>query len=95
MAKKQKKNTYNQIAQKLFINFLFLFRAIQRDGQSHAKFSRPSETRLINIDDLDENKQYQFWVTAVTAVGEGMSSNVVTQKPSHTGQFRFQIQYYI
>ena len=33
----------------------------------------------------EPDRQYQFWVTAVTNAGEGLSSNVVTQTPSARG----------
>ncbi len=36
----------------------------------------------MTVEDLQPGRQYQFWVTAVTSVGEGKSSNVVTQTPS-------------
>jgi len=47
--------------------------------------SRPSDVRWISIEDLEPDRQYQFWITAVTAAGEGLSSNVVTQTPSSRG----------
>lgn len=38
--------------------------------------------RWITIEDLEPEKQYQFWVTAVTSAGEGRSSDVITETPS-------------
>ena len=34
------------------------------------------------VDDLEPERQYQFWVTAVTNAGEGMRSDIVVQTPS-------------
>jgi hypothetical protein len=53
--------------------------------RSHNKYTRPSDVRWITIEDLEPDRQYQFWVTAVTNAGEGLSSNVVTQTPSARG----------
>ena len=41
----------------------------------------------MTVDDLISGRQYQFWVTAVTGVGEGKSSNVVTQTPTDRGKY--------
>nr|XP_040568004.1 Down syndrome cell adhesion molecule-like protein Dscam2 isoform X1 [Lepeophtheirus salmonis] len=47
--------------------------------RTHTKYTRPADVRWITIEDLESERQYQFWVTAVTSEGEGMSSNVITQ----------------
>ena len=62
-------------------------RSLQSDGRTHTKFSRPSEARWVEIGDLEGDRQFQFWATAVTDAGEGMSSNVVTQNTGGTGRF--------
>ena len=49
---------------------------------NHNKYTRPSDVRWITIEDLESDRQYQFWVTAVTSAGEGMSSIVITETPS-------------
>ena len=49
---------------------------------NHNKYTRPSDVRWITIEDLETERQYQFWVTAVTSAGEGMASIVITEKPS-------------
>ena len=54
--------------------------------RSHNKYTRPSDVRWITIEDLEPDRQYQFWVTAVTNAGEGLSSNVVAQTPSARGE---------
>ena len=51
------------------------------------KFSRPSDMKWIAIDDLETDRQYQFWVTAVTNAGEGMRSDIVLQTPSNRGTY--------
>ena len=38
------------------------------------------------VDDLEPERQYQFWVTAVTNAGEGMRSDIVVQTPSKRGK---------
>jgi hypothetical protein len=43
----------------------------------------------MTVEDLQSGRQYQFWVTAVTNVGEGKSSNVVTQTPSDRSRLSF------
>ncbi len=43
--------------------------------------------RWIIIEDLEPDRPYQFWVTAVTSAGEGMTSMVVTETPSSRGIF--------
>ena len=48
----------------------------------HNKYTRPADVRWITIEDLEPDRQYQFWVTAVTSAGEGRSSNVITETPS-------------
>ncbi len=63
---------------------VFLVRSVDSmasSSRSHTKFSRPSDARWVEVDDLEggEGAQFQFWVTAVNSAGEGMSSNVVTQ----------------
>ena len=40
--------------------------------------------RLV-VDDLEPERQYQFWVTAVTNAGEGMRSDILVQTPSKRG----------
>lgn len=40
----------------------------------------------MEIGDLEGDRQFQFWATAVTDAGEGMSSNVVTQNTGGTGR---------
>ena len=47
----------------------------------HNKYTRPADVRWITIEDLEPDRQYQFWVTAVTSAGEGRSSDVITQSP--------------
>ena len=42
--------------------------------------------RLV-VDDLEPERQYQFWVTAVTNAGEGMRSDIVVQTPSKRGNY--------
>ena len=37
------------------------------------------------MDDLEPERQYQFWVTAVTNAGEGMRSDILVQTPSKRG----------
>ena len=39
------------------------------------------------MDDLEPERQYQFWVTAVTNAGEGMRSDIVVQTPSKRGKY--------
>ena len=41
--------------------------------------------RLV-VDDLEPERQYQFWVTAVTNAGEGMRSDIVVQTPTKRGK---------
>ncbi len=48
----------------------------------HNKYTRPADVRWITIEDLEPDRQYQFWVTAVTSAGEGRSSDVITETPS-------------
>ena len=36
----------------------------------HNKYTRPADVRWITIEDLEPDRQYQFWVTAVTSAGE-------------------------
>ena len=45
----------------------------------------------ILIDELEKDRQYQFWVTAVTSAGEGMRSDIVLETSSGRGTsiFRF------
>ena len=38
------------------------------------------------VDDLEPERQYQFWVTAVTNAGEGMRSDIVVQTASKRGK---------
>ena len=38
------------------------------------------------MDDLEPERQYQFWVTAVTNAGEGMRSDILVQTPSKRGK---------
>ena len=42
-------------------------------------------THRLMVDDLEPERQYQFWVTAVTNAGEGMRSDIVVQTPSKRG----------
>lgn len=49
---------------------------------SHNKYTRPADVRWITIEDLEQGRQYQFWVTAVTSAGEGASSIVIAETPS-------------
>ncbi len=67
--------------------FSFFYRRIHPHvvDRSHNKYTRPADVRWITIEDLEPDRQYQFWVTAVTNAGEGLSSNVVTQTPSSRG----------
>lgn len=39
----------------------------------------------MEVEDLEPERQYQFWVTAVTTAGEGMRSDIVLQTPSMRG----------
>ena len=39
------------------------------------------------MDDLEPERQYQFWVTAVTNAGEGMRSDILVQTPSKRGNW--------
>ena len=41
------------------------------------------------MDDLEPERQYQFWVTAVTNAGEGMRSDIVVQTPSKRGNWKY------
>ena len=38
------------------------------------------------VDDLEPERQYQFWVTVVTNAGEGMRSDIIVQTPSKRGK---------
>ena len=40
----------------------------------------------LTVDDLEPERQYQFWVTAVTNAGEGMRSDIVVQTPTKRGK---------
>ena len=40
------------------------------------------------MDDLEPERQYQFWVTAVTNAGEGMRSDILVQTPSKRGNWK-------
>ena len=68
-------------------NFPINYRETPSDGRTHTKFNREASVTSMTVDDLISGRQYQFWVTAVTAVGEGKSSNVVTQTPTDRGEF--------
>ena len=61
-------------------------RSIDNEGRSHTRLVRPSTSRWVAVEDLSPGRQFQFWVTAVTNVGEGMSSNVVTMETTKTGE---------
>ena len=54
------------------------------------KFSRPSDMTWILIDDLETDRQYQFWVTAVTSSGEGMRSDIVLETSSNRGKSAYE-----
>ena len=54
---------------------------MERNG-GHNKYTRPADVKWITIEDLEPDRQYQFWVTAVTSAGEGRSSDVITETPS-------------
>ena len=70
-----------------FCKFPFNYRATPSDGRTHTKFNREASVTSMTVDDLISGRQYQFWVTAVTGVGEGKSSNVVTQTPTDRGKY--------
>ena len=65
----------------------FLLRETPSDGRTHTKFNRDASVSSMTVDELSAGRQYQFWVTAVTGVGEGKSSNVVSQTPTDRGEF--------
>ena len=54
---------------------------MERNG-GHNKYTRPADVKWITIEDLEPDRQYQFWVTAVTSAGEGRSSDVISETPS-------------
>ena len=70
---------------KLKRNYFFIYRHIHSSlivEHNHNKYTRPSDVRWITIEDLEPERQYQFWVTAVTSAGEGMASMIITESPS-------------
>ena len=69
-----------------FLQILFLLRETPSDGRTHTKFNRDASVSSMTVDELSAGRQYQFWVTAVTGVGEGKSSNVVSQTPTDRGE---------
>lgn len=50
------------------------------------KYTRPADVTWITVEDLEPDRQYQFWVTAVTNAGEGMRSDIILQTPSKRGK---------
>ena len=53
--------------------FVLFFRHIRSSiimEHGHNKYTRPADVRWITIEDLEPDRQYQFWVTAVTSAGE-------------------------
>ena len=70
-----------------YYNFPAFYRETPSDGRTHTKFNREASVSSTTIDDLISGRQYQFWVTAVTGVGEGKSSNVVSQTPTDRGEY--------
>ena len=69
-----------------FLQIVFLLRETPSDGRTHTKFNRDASVSSMTVDELSAGRQYQFWVTAVTGVGEGKSSNVVSQTPADRGE---------
>ena len=49
----------------------------------------------ILIDDLETDRQYQFWVTAVTSSGEGMRSDIVLETSSNRGKSVYEVPWEI
>ena len=46
---------------------------------NHGKRSLPGTHTIFEMKNIQQHVEYQFWITAVTKVGEGLSSSVVAQ----------------
>lgn len=66
-------------------------RSVVSEVRTHTRLVRPASARWAAVEDLQAGQQYQFWVTAVTSAGEGMSSNVVTHTTTSKGEVPQQI----
>lgn len=52
---------------------------------NHGKRNLPEVHTVFEMKNLQQQVEYQFWITAVTRVGEGQSSSVVSQIASSKG----------
>lgn len=49
---------------------------------NHGKRNLPGTHTIFEMKNIQQQIEYQFWITAVTRVGEGQSSAVVSQVAS-------------
>lgn len=58
---------------------------------NHAKRNLPGSHTTFEMKNIQQQVEYQFWITAVTRVGEGQSSSVVSQTASAKSKYLFVI----
>jgi len=69
------------------VTSVFFFRMVDGRGEvKHEKRNLPSQHTTFEVKVLEQQAEYQFWVTAFTRVGEGQSSRVVAQVPTSRGE---------
>uniref|UniRef100_T1JCZ7 Down syndrome cell adhesion molecule-like protein Dscam2 n=1 Tax=Strigamia maritima TaxID=126957 RepID=T1JCZ7_STRMM len=63
-------------------NYNVYIRALEHLKEEITKHPIPPSFNTYEAVGLKKNRRYEFWVTAVTAVGEGQSTRVVAQSPA-------------
>lgn len=57
-----------------------MFRIVANNEElDHEKRNLPGTHTVFEIKNIQQQVEYQFWITAVTRIGEGQSSSVVSQ----------------
>lgn len=56
---------------------------VNNEELDHAKRNLPGTHTMFEMKSIQHQVEYQFWITAVTRVGEGQSSSVVSQVSSN------------